>query len=168
MGSSWLNLISIKRKETLLLSCPQSSHSCLSLFTVFCTSPSFSLAGMWCCQPQASSRTCFHGLSKFLCHDLPIPEPHTLHLSTRGSPFMGMNALCSWSFMSLHNMISLLLSRFFCLFVLFLVCFFKECGFLPSSDTWTHQEDQKTKLLLFTPNRPEIQRISEVEWLRCP
>ena len=50
---------------------------------------------------------------------LAHPEPHTLHLSTRGSPFMGMNALCSWSFMSLHNMISLLLSRFFCLFVCF-------------------------------------------------
>ena len=118
MGS-WLSLISIKRKETLLLSCPLSSHSCLSLFTVLCTSHSFSFAGMWCCQPQASSRTCFHGLNKFLCHDFPIPEPHTLHLSTRGrSPFMGMNALCSWSFMSLHNMTSLLLSRFF-LFVCF-------------------------------------------------
>ena len=60
--------------------------------------------------------------------------------------------------MSLYNMTSLLLSRLFCLFVLFLVSFFKECGFLPSSDTLSHKEDQKTKLFLLIPNRPESQR----------
>lgn len=45
--------------------------------------------------------------------------------------------------MSWYKVNSLVLSRVF----FFLVCFFKERGFLLSSDVWPHEEYCKTKLI---------------------
>lgn len=64
------------------------------------------------------------------------------------------------SFASLDERTSLVLSRFFS----FLVCFFKECGFLSPSAIWPHQEHCQTKSApSYTARSSRPSKAAEVE-----